>query len=63
VNSGAHRGVTVVTVITLIFTPVFNHHFFFWRFVGKSKETHIEQCVAHRPCPARRVEVKIVQQP
>jgi len=62
-NSGGHRGVTVVTVITLVFAPVFNHHFFFWRLVGKTKETHIEQCATHRPCPARRREVKIVTLP
>ena len=38
-NSGGHRGVTVVTVVTLIFAPVLKHHGWVWKLVGKTKET------------------------
>ena len=37
-NSGGHRGFTVVTIITLIFAPFFAHHQWVWRLVGKTKE-------------------------
>jgi hypothetical protein len=61
-NSGGHRGFTVVTIVTLIFAPIFSHHHWLWRLVGKTKETHVEQCVRHQPCPPRRVIVKVVKQ-
>jgi N-acyl-L-homoserine lactone synthetase len=62
-NSGAHRGVTVVTVLTLIFAPVFKHNHWVWKLVGKTRETHTEKCVAKQPCPFRRREVRIVTLP
>ena len=37
-NSGVHRGFTVVTIITLIFAPFFSHHEWMWRLVGQTKE-------------------------
>jgi hypothetical protein len=61
-NSGGHRGFTVVTVITLIFAPFFAHHHWVWRFVGKTKETHVEKCVVHQPCPPHRVIVNVERQ-
>jgi hypothetical protein len=62
-NSGGHRGVTVVTVVTLVFAPVLKHNHFVWKLIGKSKETHVEQCVPHQPCPFHRREVKITTLP
>jgi hypothetical protein len=47
-NSGGHRGFTVVTIITLIFAPFFAHHQWVWRLVGETKQTHIEKCAVHQ---------------
>jgi hypothetical protein len=58
-NSGGHRGFTVVTIITLIFAPFFAHHAWVWRLIGEKHETHVEQCAANQPCPPRRVIVNI----
>jgi hypothetical protein len=63
VNSGGHRGFTVVTIVTLIFAPIFSHHHWMWRLVGKTKETHVEQCVVAQPCPHHKRIVKIVTLP
>ena len=62
-NSGGHRGFTVVTIITLMFAPFFTHHQWMWRFVGQTKETHIEQCAPSQPCPPHKVIVQVVRQP
>jgi hypothetical protein len=62
-NSGGHRGFTVVTVITLVFAPFFSHHQWVWRFVGETKTTHVEQCAAAQPCPAQKTIVETVRQP
>ena len=61
-NSGGHRGFTVVTIITLIFAPFFAHHQWVWHLVGKTKETHVEKCVVHQPCPPHQVIVNIVKE-
>jgi hypothetical protein len=62
-NSGGHRGFTVVTVVTLIFAPIFSHHHWMWRLVGKTNETHVEQCVVKQPCPRHTRIVNIVTLP
>jgi len=62
-NSGGHRGFTVVTIVTLIFAPIFSHHHWMWRLVGKTKETHVEQCVVSQPCPNHTRIVNIVTLP
>ena len=62
-NSGGHRGFTVVTIITLIFAPIFIHHEWAWRLVGQTKVSHVEQCAPKQPCPAQKVIVNIVRQP
>ena len=62
-NSGGHRGFTVVTIVTLVFAPIFSHHHWMWRLVGKTKETHVEQCVVSQPCPRRTRIVNIVTLP
>src|SRR5947199_1377449 len=42
-TSGGTRGFTVVTIITLVFAPFFNHHQWVWRLVGETKTTRVEQ--------------------
>lgn len=60
-NSGGHRGFTVVTIITLIFSPVFAHHHWLYRLTSWKSESHVEQCVPRRPCPAYRLIVNVVK--
>lgn len=62
-NSGGHRGFTVVTIIVLIFAPFFSHHEWIWRLVGQTKETQIVQCAPKQPCPAHKVIVTVERQP
>jgi hypothetical protein len=62
-NSGGHRGFTVVTIITLIFAPFFVHHQWIWRLVGETRSTHVEKCVVGQPCPPFKVVVTTVQEP
>ena len=61
-SSGGHRGFTVVTIITLIFTPFFAHHHWTWKLIGKTTETHVEACAPKQPCPPHRTIVNIVKQ-
>jgi hypothetical protein len=63
VNSGGHRGFTTVTIVTLIFAPIFAHHHWMWRLVGKTKEKQIVQCVPQQPCPHHLRIVNIVTLP
>ena len=62
-NSGGHRGFTAVTIVTLIFAPIFAHHHWMWRLVGKTKEKQIVQCVTNQPCPHHLRIVNIVTLP
>lgn len=62
-NSGSHRGFTVVTIITMIFAPIFLHHHWMYRLASVTSETHSVRCVVHEPCPASQTIVKIVVQP
>ncbi len=62
-NSGGHRGFTVVTIITLIFAPFFVHHEWVYRLVGQTTSTKIEQCAPKAPCPEHTVVVNVVRQP
>ena len=62
-NSGGHRGFTTVTIVTLLFAPIFAHHHWMWRLVGKTKETKIVQCVPTQPCPHHLRIVNVVTLP
>jgi hypothetical protein len=62
-NSGSHRGFTVVTIITLIFGPIFLHHQWVYRLTSFTSETKSVQCVVNQPCPERRLIVNVVFQP
>jgi hypothetical protein len=60
-HSAAHRCVTVVTVMTLIFGPTWKNHHWVWQMIGKSTETKIVDCQPGEPCPAQRhITQKIV---
>jgi hypothetical protein len=64
VQSAAHRSVTVVTVMTLIFTPMLKGNHWVEILTGKTTETHTEQCESGGPCPAQKhVTRKIVLKP
>jgi hypothetical protein len=63
VNSGGHRGFTTITIVTLIFAPLFAHHHWMWRLVGKTKDRQIVQCVKSQPCPHHLRIVNIVTLP
>ena len=52
-QSAATRGFTVVTVVTLIFTPVWKGKHWVNVLTGKKTETTIVKCEPNRPCPAR----------
>ena len=61
-QSAAHRGFTVVTVVTLFFTPVLKGHHWIEMLTGKSVESHVEQCESHH-CPAQQHIVQKVVLP
>jgi hypothetical protein len=60
-NSGGTRGFTVVTIMTLIFAPVFQNHHWTWKLDSVTSESHTEACVVYEPCPAQQVFVNIVK--
>jgi hypothetical protein len=61
-HSAAHRSVTVVTLMTLIFTPMLKGHHWVNVLTGKTTETTVVKCEPGDPCPARKhVTQRIVQ--
>lgn len=61
-HSAAHRSVTVVTLMTLIFTPMLKGHHWVNVLTGKTTEETIVRCERGDPCPARKhVTQRIVQ--
>jgi hypothetical protein len=66
VHSAATRSVTVVTILTLFFTPVLKNHHWFNVLTGQTTETKIVQCQPGDPCPAQKhIKIRVVlpQQP
>ena len=60
-SSESHRTVTVVTVVTLIFTPMLKGHHWKNILTGKTTETHTVLCESHHPCPKhKRIVRKII---
>jgi hypothetical protein len=49
--SAAHRGVTVVTVITIVFTPFWRHGEQHLRHTATQKTTTVVPCQPNAPCP------------
>lgn len=62
--SGGTRGVTIVTILTLIFVTFLRSDGSpDVRFVGANIETRVEQCLPSAPCPFQRVEVRTIFRP
>ena len=53
-QSAATRGFTVVTVVTLIFTPMWNGKHWIDHLTGRKTETTIVKCQQDDPCPECR---------
>jgi hypothetical protein len=53
-QSAATRGFTVVTVVTLVFTPMWNGKHWIDHLMGRKTETAIVKCQQDDPCPARK---------
>jgi hypothetical protein len=53
-QSAATRGFTVVTIMTLVFTPVWKGNHWVEILTGKTKETTVVKCQAKDPCPAQK---------
>ena len=63
-HSAAHRSVTVVTVMTLIFTPMLkNGHHWVNVLTGRTVETTVVRCEPGDPCPARKHIVRKIVLP
>jgi hypothetical protein len=62
-QSAATRGFTVVTVVTLIFAPVWKGHHWIDVLTGKNTETTIVKCQPNAHCPARKHITQRVVQP
>jgi hypothetical protein len=64
VQSAAHRSVTVVTVMTLVFAPMLKGNHWVNILTGKTTETSVEQCQPGESCPAQKhITKKIVLKP
>jgi hypothetical protein len=53
-QSAATRGFTVVTVVTLIFAPVWKGNHWVNLLAGKKTETTVVKCQPNDPCPAKK---------
>jgi hypothetical protein len=62
-HSAAHRGVTVVTVVTLLYASVLRHHHWIRVLVGRKQTTVRVVCKPSQPCPAQLRRVKTVAVP
>jgi hypothetical protein len=61
-QSAAARNFTVVTIMTLIFTPVWKGNHWVNVLTGKKTETSVVSCQANDPCPAHKhITQKIIQ--
>jgi hypothetical protein len=62
-HSAAHRGVTVVTVVTLLYASVLKHHHWVRVLVGRKQTTVRVVCKPAQPCPAQLRRVKTAAAP
>ena len=65
-HSAGTRSVTVVTILTLFFVPVFKGHHWMSVLTGQKTETRIVVCQPGDPCPAQKhikVRVDLPPQP
>jgi hypothetical protein len=63
VHSIHTKGVTVVTIVTLVFAPVFKGNHWVWHLIGKKVETTQVACQPNEPCPAEKTIVDKVYVP
>jgi hypothetical protein len=62
-GSAAARGVTIVTIVTLIFTPVWKNGRWHLQPVGKQSDTSTVECGTHGSCPPWKTVVRKVVRP
>jgi hypothetical protein len=62
-QSAATRGFTVVTLMTLVFTPVWKGNHWVDILTGKTTETTVVTCQRNDPCPAQKHITKKVVLP
>ena len=62
-GSAAARGVTIVTIVTLIFTPVWKNGRWHLQPVGKQSDTSTVECRTAAPCPPWKTVVRKVVRP
>lgn len=53
-QSAAARNFTVVTIMTLVFTPVWKGNHWVNVLTGKKTETTVVECQPNDPCPAHK---------
>jgi hypothetical protein len=62
-QSAATRGFTVVTLVTLVFTPLWKGNHWGDVLTGKRTETTVVTCQPNEPCPAQKHITKKVVLP
>jgi len=53
-QSAATRGFTVVTLVTMVFTPLWKGNRWVDVLIGKRTETTVVKCQPNEPCPAQK---------
>ncbi len=62
-QSAAARGFTVVTVMTLVFMPLWKANHWVDVLTGKTTDTRVVKCQPNEPCPAQmHITKKVVLQ-
>jgi hypothetical protein len=62
-QSAATRGFTSVTIVTLLFTPLWRGHHWVDVLTGKTTETTVVTCQPNESCPAQKHITKKVALP
>jgi hypothetical protein len=62
-QSAATRGFTVVTLLTMVFTPLWKGNHWGDLLTGKTTETAVVKCQPNEPCPAQKHITKKVVSP
>jgi hypothetical protein len=62
-QSAATRGFTVVTLVTMVLTPLWKGNHWVDVLTGKTTETTVVTCQPNEPCPAQKHITKKVVSP
>jgi hypothetical protein len=62
-QSAATRGFTVVTLVTMVLTPLWKGNHWVDVLTGKTTETTVVKCEPNEPCPAQKHITKKVVLP